>query len=190
MKKLACLMVVAVLLAVSMIPCFAASGINDCEQKIITYVKTAYVVDGKTITVPAEYITALENVFTKVDVTESQYNEIKAILDEALAYCKANNLTKIEDITTKNAAAALIGYANRALGVVGYHVSTQGSLTDADHGLLIIADAEGNVVAKLHPAIVKTGADYSSAAVCGAAALAVLAAAGVAAKKFRKENED
>ena len=48
----------------------------------------------------------------------------------------------------------------------------------------------GNVVAKLHPAIVKTGADYSSAAVCGAAALAVLAAAGVAAKKFRKENED
>ena len=122
MKKLACLMVVAVLLAVSMIPCFAASGINDCEQKIITYVKTAYVVDGKTITVPAEYITALENVFTKVDVTESQYNEIKAILDEAIAYCKANNLTKIEDITDKNAAAALIGYANRALGVVGYHV--------------------------------------------------------------------
>ena len=104
MKKLACLMVVAVLLAVSMIPCFAASGINDCEQKIITYVKTAYVVDGKTITVPAEYITALENVFTKVDVTESQYNEIKAVLDEALAYCKANNLTKLEDITAKNAA--------------------------------------------------------------------------------------
>ena len=190
MKKLACLMVVAVLLAVSMIPCFAASGINDCEQKIITYVKTAYVVDGKTITVPAEYITALENVFTKVDVTESQYNEIKAILDEALAYCKANNLTKLEDITAKNAAATLIGYANRALGVVGYHVSTQGSLADADHGLLIIADAEGNVVAKLHPAIVKTGADYSSAAVCGVAALAVLATAGVAAKKFRKENED
>lgn len=190
MKKLACLMVVAVLLAVSMIPCFAASGINDCEQKIITYVKTAYVVDGKTITVPAEYITALENVFTKVDVTESQHTEITAILDEALAYCKANNLTKIEDITAKNAAATLIGYANRALGVVGYHVSTQGSLADADHGLLIIADAEGNVVAKLHPAIVKTGADYSSAAVCGVAALAVLATAGVAAKKFRKENED
>lgn len=190
MKKLACLMVVAVLLAVSMIPCFAASGINDCEQKIITYVKTAYVVDGKTITVPAEYITALENVFTKVDVTESQHTEITAILDEALAYCKANNLTKIEDITEKNAAATLIGYANRALGVVGYHVSTQGSLADADHGLLIIADAEGNVVAKLHPAIVKTGADYSSAAVCGVAALAVLAAVGVAAKKFRKENED
>ena len=87
MKKLACLMVVAVLLAVSMIPCFAASGINDCEQKIITYVKTAYVVDGKTITVPAEYITALENVFTKVDVTVDGINAaMKAASSQSFGY--------------------------------------------------------------------------------------------------------
>ena len=85
MKKLASLLVVAVLLVVSMVPAFAASGINDYEKKLIDYVQTAYVVDGKTITVPQEYITALENVFTSVDLTEEQYNEIKAILDEALA---------------------------------------------------------------------------------------------------------
>lgn len=191
MKKLACLMVVAVLLAVSMVPAFAASGINTCEKEIIEYVKTAYVVDGTTITVPQEYITALENVFTSVDVTEEQHSQIKAVLDEALAYCKAKNLTKLTDITDKNAAADLIAYANRALGVVGYSVSTSGSLTDADHGLLIISDAAGSVVAKLHPAVItKTGADYSSAVVCGVAALAVLAAAGVATKKFRKESDE
>ena len=88
MKKLACLMVVAVLLAVSMIPAFAANGINKNEQELLNYVKTAYVVNGTTITVPQEYITALENVFANVDVTDAQYKEIKAILDEALAFCK------------------------------------------------------------------------------------------------------
>ena len=191
MKKLACLMVVAVLLVVTMIPAFAATGINDYEKKLITYCKTAYVVDGVTITVPGEYFTALENIFTTVDVTEAQYNEIQGILDEALAYVKSKNLTEIEDITkTEGASEALIGYARRVLAVLGYTLSTQGSLKDADHGLLIIADAQGNVVAKLHPAIVKTGADYTAAAVCGVAAVAVLAAAGVAVRKFRKESDE
>ncbi len=191
MKKLACLMVVAVLLAVSMVPAFAATGINDYEAKIIEYVKTAYVVDGTAITVPAEYITALENVFTNVDVTEAQYKEIKAVLDEALSYCKSKKLTKLDDITKTGSVQILLDYANKALGVVGYSVVASGSLSDADHGLLTFMDANGNVVAKLHPAIVtKTGADYSSAAVCGVSVLAVLAAAGVAVKKFRKESDE
>lgn len=191
MKKLACLMVVAVLLAVSMVPAFAATGINDYEAKIIEYVKTAYVVDGVTITVPGEYITALENVCASVDVTEAQYNEIKAVLDEALAFCKSKKLTKLADITDTGSVKTLLDYANKALGVVGYSVVASGSLSDADHGLLTIMDANGNVVAKLHPAVVtKTGADYSSAAVCGVSALAVLAAAGVAVKKFRKESDE
>ncbi len=191
MKKLACLMVVAVLLVVSMVPAFAASGINQCEKEIIEYVQTAYVVDGKTITVPAEYITALENVFTNVDVTEAQHKEIQAVLDEALAFVKSKNLQKLEDITATNSAATLIGYADRALAVVGYHVSTRGSLSDADHGLLIITDAAGNVVAELHPAVVtKTGADFTSVAFGGVAAVAVLAAAGIAVKRIRKESDE
>lgn len=196
MKKLACLMVVAVLLAVSMIPAFAASGINDFEKKTIEYVKTAYVVDGVTITVPQEYFTVLENVFAKVDMTEAQYKEIKSILDEGLAFCKSKNLTEIEDITKTGSTQTLLNYGKRAIAVLGYTVSTQGSLTDADHGLLIIADPDGNVIAKLHPAIVKngpiakTGADYTAAVVCGACAVAVLAATGVAAKKFRKESDE
>lgn len=190
MKKLACLVVVAVLLVVSMVPAFA-SGINEYEKKIIDYVQTAYVVDGTTITVPQEYITALENVFTNVDVTEAQYNEIKGILDEALAFVKSKNLQNLEDITKTGSTQTLLGYADKALGVVGYKVSTKGSLSDADHGLLIITDAEGKVVAELHPAVIKkTGADFTSAAFCGVAAVAVLAAAGVAVKRFRKESDE
>ena len=159
MKKLASLLVVAVLLVVSMVPAFAASGINDYEKKLIDYVQTAYVVDGKTITVPQEYITALENVFTSVDLTEEQYNEIKAILDEALAFVKSKNLVKLEDITKTGSTKTLLGYAEDALAVVGYKLSTKGSLSDADHGLLIITDANGKVIAELHPAVItKTGA--------------------------------
>lgn len=191
MKKLVCLMVVAVLLAVSMIPAFAASGINDYEKKIIDYVQTAYVVDGKTITVPQEYITALESVCTNVDVTEAQYNEIKGILDEALAFVKSKNLLTLEDITKTGSTQTLLDYASKALAVVGLRLSTKGSLSDPDHGLLIITDANGNVIAELHPAVVtKTGADFTSAAVCGAAALAVLAVAGVSVKRFRKESDE
>lgn len=191
MKKMASLMIVAVLLVCMAVPAFATSGINDNEKKIINYVETAYVVDGKTITVPQEYITALENVFASVDVTDAQYTEIKGVLDEALAYCKANNLVKLEDITAKNATKTLLAYANKALGVVGYSVTASGSLSDKDHGLLTITDADGKVVAKLHPAVItKTGADFTSAAFCGIAAIAVLSAAGVALKKFRKDTDE
>lgn len=191
MKKLVCLMVVAVLLAVSMIPAFAASGINDYEKKIIDYVQTAYVVDGKTITVPQEYITALESVCTNVDVTEAQYNEIMGILNEALAFVKSKNLQTLEDITKTGSTQTLLDYASKALAVVGLRLSTKGSLSDPDHGLLIITDANGNVIAELHPAVItKTGADFTSAAVCGAAALAVLAVAGVSVKRFRKESDE
>lgn len=191
MKKLACLMVVAVLLVVSMVPAFAASGINDYEKKLIDYVQTAYVVDGKTITVPTEYITALENVFTNVDLTEAQYNEIKGILDEALTFVKSKNLQTLEDITKTGSTKTLLAYADKALGVVGFKLSTKGSLSDADHGLLIITDANGKVIAELHPAVItKTGADFTSTVFCGAAAVAVLAVAGVAVKRFRKESDE
>lgn len=192
MKKLACLMVVAVLLAVSMIPAFAASGINSYEQKIIDYAKTAYVVDGATYTVPAEYFTALENVFATVDMTEAQYNEIMGILEEALSFVKSKKLQSLEDITATGSTQTLLDYGAKALAVLGYNLSTKGHLTDADHGLLIITDANGKVVAELHPAVVitKTGADFSSAAVCGVAALAVLAVAGVSVKRFRKESDE
>ncbi|MEG2080577.1 MAG: hypothetical protein RRZ68_03325 [Oscillospiraceae bacterium] len=191
MKKLASLMIVAVLLVVSCVSAFAATGINDYEKKTIEYVKTAYVVNKTTITVPAEYITALENIFATVDMTEAQYNQVKTILDEALAFCKANNLQKLEDITAKGAAKTLIDYANKALGVFGYSVKVSGSLADADHGTLTIVDANGKTVAILHPAVItKTGADFTSAAFCGVAALAVLAAAGVSVKRFRKEADE
>ena len=85
MKKLACLMVVAVLLVVTMIPA-AAAGINDNEKKLIDYMKTAYVVDGVTITVGNDFFTALNNIFAadSVDVTDAQYHEIMGILGEAL----------------------------------------------------------------------------------------------------------
>lgn len=190
MKKLACLMVVAVLLVASVIPAFAA-GINTYEQKIIEYVKTAYVVDGEAITVPQEYFTALENIFAETDVTEAQYNEIKGIMDEALEVCKANKLTKVEDIKATGNTEVLLGYARKALAVLGYNLSTKGTLSDADHGLLVITDAEGNVVAELHPNVVtKTGADLTSVAVCGAVATLVLVASGVSVKRFRKVDEE
>lgn len=192
MKKLASILVVAVLLVASVVPAFAA-GINTYEQKIIDYVKTAYVVDGETITVPAEYFTALENVFAEVEVTEAQYNEIMAIFEKGMAVVKANKLKSVEDITATGTTEVLLDYARQALAVLGYGLSTKGSLTDADHGLLVITDPKGNVVAELHPNVVitKTGADYTYAAAIGVVAVAIIAVSAVSVKRFRKvSNED
>lgn len=78
MKKMASLLVVAALLICMAVPAFAATGINTYEEKLITYVKTAYVVDGTTISVPDEYVTALENIFSlplislKISTTRSR----------------------------------------------------------------------------------------------------------------------
>ena len=200
MKKLACLMVVAVLLVVTMIPAFA--GVNDYEKKLTDYMKTAYVVDGETITVGNGFFTALENFFASdsVDVTEAQYNDIMAIFGEALKYCQSKKLVKIADIKKQGATNDLLNYASRALAVLGCTVSTDGHIADADDlksstAKLIVKDASGNEVLNLYLEIVrtplaKTGADYTAAAACGVAAVAVLAAAGVAVKKFRKDDED
>lgn len=191
MKKLACLMVVAALLVVSVIPAFAA-GINTNEQKLINYVKSAYVVDGTTITVPQEYITALENVFAEVEVTDAQYTEIMGILEKALDVVKKNNIQKLDDITATGTTEVLLDYGRQALAVLGYGLSVKGHLSDADHGLLIITDPNGNVIAELHPNVVitKTGADFTSVAVCGAAAVAVLAVSGISVKRFRKVSDE
>jgi len=200
MKKLACLMVVAVLLVVTMIPAFA--GINDYEKKLTDYMKTAYVVDGETITVGNEFFAKLDNFFASdsVDMTEAQYNEIMGILGEALKYCQSKKLVKIADIKKQGATQDLLNYASRALAVLGCTVSTDGHIADADDlksatAKLIVKDAAGNEVLNLNleivrTALAKTGADYSAAAVCGVAAVAVLATAGVAVRKFRKDDED
>lgn len=193
-------MVVAVLLVVTMIPAFA--GINDYEKKLTNYMKTAYVVDGQTITVGNEFFAKLDNFFASdsVDMTEAQYNEIMGILGEALKYCQSKKLVKIADIKKQGATQDLLDYAARALAVLGCTVSTDGHIADADDlksatAKLIVKDAAGNEVLNLNleivrTALAKTGADYSAAAVCGVAAVAVLATAGVAVRKFRKDDED
>lgn len=192
MKKLASILVVAVLLVVSVVPAFAA-GLNTYEQKIINYAKTAYVVDGTTITLPDEYFTALENVFAEVEVTEAQYNDIMAIMEKALEFIKAHNLKQVADIRATGTTEDLLDFGRQALAVLGYGVSVKGSLADADHGLLIITDPNGNVVAELHPNVVitKTGADYTYVAAVGVVAVAIVAVAAVSVKRFRKvSNED
>ena len=96
MKKMASLLVVAALLICMAVPAFAATGINTYEEKLITYVKTAYVVDGTTISVPDEYVTALENIFSTVDLTEDQYNQIKAFSTKLLNTAKPTTLLSFQ----------------------------------------------------------------------------------------------
>lgn len=185
MKKTISMILVCVLLFALAVPTFAAAGINTYEQKLIDYVKTKYVTDKGIITVPKAYINAAENVCNTIDITEAQYKEIVAILDEAYAYVVNNNLDEMKDIANNtDVQNVLLGYAEKALKVIGYTVTA-----DRAANLLIIKDATGNVVAKLTPSIiVQTGADNTAvAAVAAIAVLTVAAAFGV--KSFRKEDD-
>lgn len=192
MKKIISVALIAVLLFAFAVPAFAA-GINANEQKLMDFVATAYVVDGKTITVSADITAGIKNIFNSdgIDVTDAQYTEIKAILDKALEYCKANKLTSIADLQ-KNAAATatLLDYGKQALAVLGCTVATSGSISDADHGLVTIYNASGAKLAEFHPNLAKTGASYTTASACVLAAACVMAVAGVSVKKFRKVDED
>ena len=193
MKKIISIALVALLLVAFAVPAFAA-GINTYEQKLLDYVATAYVVDGTTITVTDDIMAQAKNAFNSdnIDVTEAQYNEIVAILDKALAYAKANNLTKIADLQkNQTATETLLEYGRQAAKVIGCTVATKGHIKDADHGLVIIYDAQGNKVAEFHPNLIaKTGFSATTASVCVLAAASVLAVAGVSVKKFRKVDED
>lgn len=192
MKKIISVVLVAVLIFAFAVPAFAA-GINTYEQKLMDYVATAYVVNGKTVTVSADITAGIKNILNSddIDVTEAQYNQIVAILDKALAYSKANNLTAIADLQKNaTATATLLDYGKQALAVLGCTVTTSGSISDADHGLLTIYSASGAKLAEFHPNLAKTGANYTTASACVLAAACVLAVAGVSVKKFRKVDED
>lgn len=193
MKKIISIALVAVLLVAFAVPAFAA-GINANEQKLLDYVKTAYVVDGQTITVTDDIIAQAKNAFNSdsIDVTDAQYKEITAILDKGLAYAKSKNLTKIADLQKdREATQTLLEYGRQAAAVLGCTVATKGYITDADHGLVIIYDEAGNKIAEFHPNLIaKTGASPKTIAVCTLAAASVVAAAVFGIKKFRKADEE
>ena len=183
MKKSISILLVFVLLFALAVPTFAA-GINSYEQKLINYVQTKYKTDKGTITVPKAYINAAENVCNTIDIAEAQYDEIISILDEAYAYVLKEKLVTMNDLKNNRAAQdVLLGYAEKALAVIGYTATA-----DRAKGLLIIKDADGKTVAELKPAIiVQTGAN--NIAIASFSAIAVLTAAGaVSVKKFRKED--
>ncbi|MCR4594445.1 MAG: hypothetical protein K5761_05265 [Clostridiales bacterium] len=198
MKKIISMTLVVLLIFALAVPAFAA-GINSYEQKILDYAATKYVVDGKTITVSDDITAQLKNVFNSdsIDVTEDQYNEIIAILDEGLAYCKSHSITSIEDLQNSDEDTdALLEIGERALAVLGCTAQTEGSIKDADHGLMMIFDADGNKIAEFHPNIkvteitAKTNPiDVRVIVISVTASVAIIAVAFVCFKKFRKVED-
>lgn len=193
MKKILSIALVAVLVLAFAVPAFAA-GINANEQKLLDYVATAYVVKGQTITVTDDIMAQAKNALNSdsIDISDADYQKITAILDKGLAYAKSKNLTKIADLQKdREATETLLQYGRDAAAVIGCTVATKGYITDKDHGLVIIYDADGNKIAQFHPNLIaKTGVSTTSVAICTLAAASVLAVAGVSVKKFRKVDED
>lgn len=96
MKEMASLLVVAAILICMAVPAHLPQPASTLMKKLITYVKTAYVVDGTTITVPDEYVTALENIFSTVDLMKISTTRSRAFSTRLLNTAKPTTLLSFQ----------------------------------------------------------------------------------------------
>ena len=91
MKKLVAILFVVALLATMSLSAFAASGINDYEQKVLEKLESSHVFgkNGWDFSIPQEYINTAKNYFlSDCDMTEAEMNQILDYIDEGMAIVK------------------------------------------------------------------------------------------------------
>ncbi len=88
MKKLVCLLFVIAMLPLN---AFAATGINEYEQRVLDKLNACYISgeSGWEFSVSAEYINSSRNYFAgDCDLTEEQMNTLLAYIDQGMAVVK------------------------------------------------------------------------------------------------------
>ena len=89
MKKiLAILTLVIIVASMFAVGVYAAGAINAYEQKILDKLSEDVTANGKTFSIPKNYINQAKNYFLTIDMTEVQAEEITGYLDEGEALIK------------------------------------------------------------------------------------------------------
>lgn len=157
----------------------AADGINANEQAILDNLKSSVTVEGKTVTVPSDYIVAAEKYFATegVDLTAEDASVVNTQIEAAKQIIIDE---KVTDLTTikKSAQDKILSHAQVAAKQLGVTLEV-----DYSSKTIIVKDKNGNELLKVEKTIKNTGDDYTSVLVLSGLLAMVLAGAGIVASK-------
>lgn len=177
MKKVATSVILSLMMLMVCVFGASAAGLNEYEQKLVDKLSQQIVVNGKTASLPAEYLNQAKNYLTSTaDLTEAQYNAVAQNVDAAIALIKEQkNITNLSAINGQ-----LIDYAKKASEAADLKFNYDGKN-------ITITDANNNPVFKGDAVIKVTGASVDMTFVYVAAGvLVILMGASIfAAKKMK-----
>lgn len=133
MKKIILFLTSALVLAMTMLPVFAATTVNTYEQSILDKLAAGVVVGTKTVALSSEELNIAKNFFMMdgVDFTQADATAILDAIDDIAAVVKAAGVTDLTKLTLddKNEILALAQAATAAVASIAlsfeYDVATK-----------------------------------------------------------------
>lgn len=183
MKKILAILLSIIILVIPMtISVSAAGAINADEQRILDVLRSEVKVNGKTFTVPVEYVNQSENYFKTIDVTKEQADEIIGYINRGIGILemskKLNATTEDLKILIKADKKEILELGKMAVAVTGGVLTYNGSTVN-------IKNADGKVVFDSAPIVKQTGfeVDFTVIIVAVLSVITLLCAAVVISKK-------
>lgn len=183
MKKIIAIILTVMVLVVPFTVSVAAAGaINTDEQRILDVLRTEVKVNGKTFTVPVEYVNQSENYFKTIDVTKEQADEIIGYINRGIGILemskKLNATTEDLKILVRADKKEILELGKKAVAVTGGVLTYNGSTVN-------IKNADGKTVFDSAPIVKQTGleVDFSSIIIAAVSVITLLITAFVVSKK-------
>lgn len=149
MKKTLCLLVAFILMAISVMPAFAA-GINGNEQSVLAQMRTPANMKGNMVYVPASYVNQAEAHFNTIDMTSSQASEINGIISQGRTFLEKTGKASIKDLTGSE-KKTMLQYASAAAAVLNLSAAA-----GSDAAKVKVIDKNGNVIVDDSGNVIKT----------------------------------
>ncbi len=184
MKKIFALVMVLALAFSLCLTVNAATGLNEYEKEVIETLKSNEVVgrNGWKFSVPAEYVTAAENYFNTIDMTEDEKDNIIGYIEEGMEIVKEqgdkadfNGTTYDLKTMETDAKKKVLDLGQKACLEIDLKLTY-----DPTENLVTIVDANGVIAFENAPIIKTTGEDFSVNTVMVISAIAALVIGGVA----------
>jgi hypothetical protein len=184
-KKLVAIAMASTMTAAMAITTFAASGLNDQEQKIITALENAGVPSSQIERVKAEFIKE------GVDITATEAESAIANIDEAKKIVEEAGITSIEELKANESVlkqvTAKVQSVATTVGYVGT-INPDGTVTapaGSSAGIVVKDNSTGNTN---DGSLKTTGVDFSTTATVVAGLGLSVAGVAIASKKRVSAN--
>ncbi len=181
LKRLGSMLMVLALLVAIPLSASASSGINAHEQRILDALSEPIQLEGRTTSLPAQYINQARTYVMRadVDLTSSEANQIIGYINQARDLVINGGFSSFSEMP-QSFLNQLIELAQRAAAVIGLTLSF-----DLSSGLpvITIVSDSGEVVVDGDNVIKQTGLGVTASAVVLLGLTGAVGACGVVAKK-------